>query len=86
MDVRSTEGEIWFRHSDLLPIRIIMFTEAPLGGNLTVRDEAVVDYTPTEFGLAPARVDYMQFLGADLLVENDLQYSGYQRLTPGLVP
>lgn len=86
MDVRTTEGEIWFRDSDLLPLRITMFTEAPIGGNLTIRDEAVIDYTATPFGLAPSHIDHMQFLGADLLVENDLQYSGYQRLTPGIVP
>jgi len=86
MDVRTTEGEIWLRDSDLLPLRITMFTEAPLGGNLTIRDEAVIDYAATPFGLAPLHIDHMQFLGADLLVENDLQYSGYQRLTPGIVP
>ena len=86
MDVRTTEGEIWFRDSDLLPLRITMFTEAPIGGNLTIRDEVVIDYTATPFGLAPLHIDHMQFLGADLLVENDLQYSGYQRLTPGIVP
>jgi hypothetical protein len=86
MDVRTTGGEIWFRLSDLVPLRITMYTEKTVNGNLTVRDTAVVDYTPTEFGLAPSHVDHMQFLGSDLLVENDLQYSLYQRLTPGLVP
>jgi hypothetical protein len=86
MDVRTTEGEIWFRVSDLVPLRITMYTEKTVSGKLTIRDTAVVDYTPTEFGLAPEHVDHMQFLGSDLLVENDLQYSGYQRLTPGLAP
>jgi hypothetical protein len=85
-ETRPMEGEIWLRHSDLLPMRITMFTEKPLGTNLTIRDQAVIDYTPTPYGLAPAHLDYMQFLGSDLLVENDLQYSGYQRLTPGIVP
>jgi len=86
MDVRLTEGEIWLGTADLLPLRITMSTEAPVGGDLTIHDSAVVDYTPTDFGLAPSHIDYMQFLGPDLLVENDLQYSGYQRLTPGIVP
>ena len=31
MDVRTTEGEIWLRDSDLVPLRITMFTEKPLG-------------------------------------------------------
>jgi len=85
-EVRATEGEIWLRRSDLLPLRITMFTESPLARNVTIRDQAVVDYIPTEFGLAPAHIHHRQLLNADLLVENDLQYSDYQRLTPGIVP
>jgi hypothetical protein len=84
--VRSARGEIWLRQSDLVPLRITMFTDAPLAGGLTIRDQAVIDYTPTPFGLAPAHIRHVQYLDADLLVENDLQYSGYQRLTPGTVP
>lgn len=86
MDVRTTQGEIWLRSSDLLPMRITLFTDAPLAGSLVIRDTAVVDYMPTAFGLAPAHIHHMQFLSGDLLVENDLQYSGYQRLTPGILP
>ncbi len=86
MNVRSTHGEIWLRTEDLLPMRIIMDAETPVTGTLHVRDNAVVDYTPTPFGLAPAHIHHMQYLGPDLLVENDLQYSGYQRLTPGILP
>jgi len=86
MNVRSTHGEIWLRTEDLLPLRIIMDAETPVTGALQVRDNAVVDYTPTPFGLAPAHIHHMQYLGPDLLVENDLQYSGYQRLTPGILP
>ncbi|HEY4088068.1 MAG TPA: hypothetical protein VGM43_19160 [Bryobacteraceae bacterium] len=86
MNVRSTHGEIWLRNGDLLPLRIIMDAETPVTGALQVRDNAVVDYTPTPFGLAPAHIHHMQYLGPDLLVENDLQYSGYQRLTPGILP
>jgi hypothetical protein len=86
MNVRSMHGEIWLRAEDLLPLRIIMDAETPVTGTLRVRDNAVVDYTPTAFGLAPAHIRHMQYLGPDLLVENDLQYSGYQRLTPGILP
>lgn len=86
MNVRSTHGEIWLRTEDLLPLRIIMDAETPVTGTLKVRNNAVVDYTPTAVGLAPAHIHYMQYLGPDLLVENDLQYSGYQRLTPGILP
>jgi hypothetical protein len=85
-DMRQTRGEIWFRKSDLLPLRITVFTDAPLPGGLTVRDQAIVDYTPTPYGLAPVHIRHLQYLGSDLVMENDLQYSGYQRLTPGLLP
>ncbi len=84
--VRLTEGEIWLRARDLLPVRITMLTQESLGENMTVRDQATVDYTPTPFGLAPAHILHSQLLNDDLLVENDLQYSGYQRLTPGVAP
>jgi hypothetical protein len=86
MNVRATHGEIWLRTGDLLPLRIIMDAETPVTGALQVRDNAVVDYMPTPFGLAPSHIHHMQYLGPDLLVENDLQYSGYQRLTPGILP
>jgi hypothetical protein len=86
MSVRSTRGEIWLRTEDLLPMRIIMDAETPVTATLTIRDNAVVDYAPTVYGLAPAHIHHMQSLGPDLLVENDLQYSGYQRLTPGILP
>ncbi|HVY94305.1 MAG TPA: hypothetical protein VHA14_16200 [Bryobacteraceae bacterium] len=86
MSVRSTHGEIWLRTPDLLPLRIILDAETPVTGTLEVRDNAVIDYTPTTFGLAPLHIHHMQFLEPDLLVENDLQYSGYQRLTPGILP
>ena len=85
-EIRASSGEIWFRKSDLVPLRITMDTEGLLGSNLTIHDRAVVDYTPTPFGLAPAHIHHEQSLNNDLLVENDLRYSGYQRLTPGLVP
>ena len=85
-EVRTTQGEIWLRRSDLVPLRITMFTEGPLARNLTIRDQAVVDYAPTPFGLAPSHIHHAQLLNGDLLVENDLQYSDYQRLTPGILP
>ena len=85
-DVRSARGEIWLRLSDLVPLRITMFTDAKVAGELTVRDEAVIDYTPTPFGLARLHIRHEQYLSSDLLVENDLRYSQYQRLTPGILP
>jgi hypothetical protein len=85
-ELRPTEGEIWVRQIDLVPLRITMFTEEPLGNDVTIHDRAIVDYTPTEFGLAPAHIQHTQLLNRDVLVENDLKYTDYQRLTPGILP
>lgn len=77
-------GEIWFRQQDLLPIRITMNSVETLSKKYTIRTAATVDYTPSPFGLAPAKVSEKQFLGGagaddDLLVENDFSYSDFHR-------
>ena len=71
------EGDIWFRQSDLLPLRITLSTEEVLSVRYILRNEAEVSYTPGKFGLAPATVTHRQFLNQDLLVENKFTYSDY---------
>ena len=71
------EGEIWFRESDLLPVRVTLNAEEVLAVGYILRNEAEVNYTPTRFGLAPSTVIHRQFLNQDLLVENRFSYSGY---------
>ena len=71
------EGDIWFRQSDLLPLRITLSAEEVLSVRYILRNEAEVDYTPTKFGLAPATVIHRQLLNEDLLVENKFSYSDY---------
>jgi hypothetical protein len=71
------EGDIWFRQSDLLPLRITLSAEEVLSVRYILRNEAEVDYTPTKFGLVPATVIHRQLLNEDLLVENKFSYSDY---------
>lgn len=72
------EGEIWFREHDLLPLRITLNTEEPVASRYILRNEAEVEYVPTQFGLAPQAVTHRQFLNEQLLVENQFHYSGYR--------
>jgi hypothetical protein len=72
------EGEIWLRESDLIPCRITLHTSESLGPKYTLRNEAEVEYQPTPYGLAPAKIVHRQYLNQDLLVENQFRYSDYQ--------
>jgi hypothetical protein len=72
-------GEIWFRRRDLLPLRITIRTQSLVSNKFTIRTEASVDYMPSPFGLVPESVTHKQFLNSDLMVENDLHYTGHHR-------
>jgi hypothetical protein len=77
-----TEGEIWLRESDLLPVRITMNAEERLSSRYVLRNEAEIQYAPTPYGLAPATIVHRQFLNDDLLVENSFSYSEYKGRIP----
>jgi hypothetical protein len=83
---QTMEGTIWFRASDLLPLRITMKTRKTLSKNYSVDTDASVDYVPSRYGLVPAAVTHRQYLNAFLLVENDLHYSNYHHTGPELIP
>lgn len=72
-------GEIWLRASDWIPLRITLGIEERLSALYMVRTEAAVDYLPSRLGLIPSTVTYRQFLNADLVVENEMKYSDFQR-------
>jgi hypothetical protein len=86
-DREKTEGQIWLRTRDLLPLRITMNTELLISKKDTVRTEATLDYVPGTYGLVPLSVSQRQFLNADLLVENDLRYADFKRpALPDMIP
>lgn len=72
------EGRIWFRESDLLPLRISLNTQEYVTPKYLFRNEAEVAYQPTKFGLAPQTVVHRQFLNHELLMENRFRYSSYK--------
>jgi hypothetical protein len=76
---QPTEGEVWLRTSDLLPLRITINTVETLSKKYRIRTEATVDYTPSRFGLVPLSVTHKQFLNSALMVENDLHYAAFER-------
>ncbi len=92
LDRQPASGEIWFRKSDLLPIRITMNSVEALSKKFTVRTAATVDYTSSPFGLVPSRIIEKQFLGVapsgnaadDLMIENEFHYSDYHKDSVGL--
>lgn len=85
-DREPVEGDIWFRESDLLPLRITLKSRKVLSKTYFIETTATVDYTPSPFGLAPASVDQRQYLNTNLLVENNLLYSNYHRIGNALIP
>lgn len=77
---RPLEGQIWFRKSDDLPVRITLRTTRESEQGVTVRDEATVDYVRSPHGLVvPAAILYRQFSGLALTVENLYRYSPFRR-------
>lgn len=72
-------GEIWLRKSDGLPLRLSM-RSSWLDHKHTRRHEAVVEYTPTPFGIiVPASVKHSEFLDDHLITENLFRYSTFRR-------
>jgi len=76
---KALEGEIWARHGDWLPLRVVLRVSRQRGEE-TVADEATVDYVMTQHGfLAPASVVHRQTVASQLVVENLFQYSPFRR-------
>ena len=75
--LHPAQGRIWFRQSDLLPLRITFEADEIIAPKYILRNEADITYRPTPFGLAPELILHRQFLNQDLLVENRFQYEAY---------
>lgn len=72
-------GELWFRESDLLPLRITLYS---VRGELqnSVREEAQVDYTPTTLGcLVPVAVLHLEYRAQGLVAENRFTFGSFQK-------
>ena len=76
--LHPAQGRIWFRESDLLPLRLTFESDEIIAPKYVLRNEADITYTPTPFGLAPSLILHRQFLNQDLLVENRFSYGSFQ--------
>jgi hypothetical protein len=76
---QKTDGEIWVRQSDYMPLRITLNAERGLGQH-AVREEAVVDYTMSPFGaLLPVSVLHREYRAGALVAENRFSYSNFRK-------
>jgi len=74
---QPASGQIWLRQKDLIPIRITLNTRERTSKKFTIRTDASVDYSPSQFGLVPEYVIHRQFLNSAMMVENDLHYADF---------
>lgn len=73
------QGELWVRADNYLPLRITVAVGEGQGAS-TVREEASVDYTPTQFGvLVPAAVDHKELAGGQLMIQNSFIYKNFHK-------
>ncbi len=79
--LHAAQGKIWFRQSDLLPLRITFEADEVVAPKFILRNEADITYRPTPYGLAPELVLHRQYLNQDLLVENRFTYSAYNGMS-----
>jgi hypothetical protein len=84
-EVEPSSGQIWLRARDLVPIRFAFNTAQIVSREFTIRTEATVDYAGSPVGLVPRSVIHKQFLNSDLMVENDLRYGEFHRVS-GMIP
>jgi hypothetical protein len=72
------EGRLWARRSDSRPLRVEL-SSSRREAETEIRDEATVDYTVNDHGVAtPASVVHRQFAGSIMVVENVFRYSTFR--------
>jgi hypothetical protein len=72
------DGKLWVRKPDGLPLRISMRSQWKEDGHHRVH-EAVVEYTPTPFGIvAPVSVKHTEHLDKLLITENLFRYTPFK--------
>ena len=75
----SVQGEIWVREEDGLPVRITM-TATDDSTQKTLREEAMVDYAMSEFGiLLPVEATQRELRAGEEVAENKFSYRDFHR-------
>jgi hypothetical protein len=75
----NVEGEIWVREPDGAPVRItLVATDA--SSDQVLREEATVDYSPSEFGtVLPLETNHKELRAGEVVTENRFTYAGFHR-------
>lgn len=72
-------GEIWVREVNYMPVRITMAASQGEGATL-FREEARVDYSPSEWGaLVPLTAEHRELRGGNPVVENRFEYAPFRK-------
>ena len=75
----NVEGEIWVREPDGAPVRITMVA-TDRSSDQAVREEAAVDYEPSEFGaMLPVETNHKESRAGSVVTENKFRYAGFHR-------
>lgn len=75
----SVEGEIWVRESDNLPFRVTL-NATDSNAEQSVRQEATVDYVPSQFGtVLPSKISHRELRAGALAAENTFTYGVFHR-------
>jgi hypothetical protein len=72
------QGEVWFRETDLLPLRVVLHIRRSQQGHVS-RHEAAVDYVMSRHGaLTPETVVHREYVDERLQVENLFRYTPFR--------
>ncbi len=75
----NIEGEIWVRESDGSPFRVTL-SATDTSAEQSVRQEASVDYVPSEFGtVLPSKISHRELRAGAVAAENTFTYAAFRR-------
>ncbi|MSV35011.1 MAG: hypothetical protein EXQ47_05355 [Bryobacterales bacterium] len=75
----SVEGEIWVRESDGLLFRVTL-NATGTNAEPAVREEATVDYAPSDFGtVLPSKISHRELRAGAPVLENTITFAAFHR-------
>jgi hypothetical protein len=76
----QTNGEIWVREVNYMPVRITMAASEGEGATL-LREEVRVDYATSQWGaLVPQSAEHRELRAGNPVAENRFEYAGFQKV------
>jgi hypothetical protein len=75
----NVEGEIWVRESDGLPFRVTL-NATGTSAEQAVREEATVDYAPSDFGtVLPSKISHRELRAGAPVLEHTITFALFHR-------